>query len=274
MRIFKNNSIFLILILILSISISACSSKAPKIEEPTVLVEEKNQEPEIQIKEQEKEEDLIEDIIEDEEELNIEEDKTVEEEIDIVEKDKEEPVVEPEQAIIEKEPEKTTTADEPAEAPEKEEIVEEVKNAIKIKGNVGKESSFTLAELKNMTDIIFEDDFYSLNNFGTTNHTLFKGVNLWKLLQKVDISSSATKVKIIATDGYEVEFTIAQVKRQDYIDESNLDKAFPMIIAWEEKGKEFDSSDAPPYKLIVGQSEPGDVNKPQWVSKIDRIIVE
>lgn len=273
MRIFKNNSIFLILILILSISISGCSSKAPKVEEPIVLVEEKNQEPEIQIEEKEKEEGLIEDLTEDEEELSIEEDKTVEEEIDVAEKDKEEPVAEPEQAIIVKEPEKTTT-DETVEVPEKEEIGEEVKNAIKIKGNVGKESSFTLAELKNMTDIIFEDDFYSLNNFGTTNHTLFKGVNLWKLLHKADISSSATKVKIIATDGYEVEFTIAQVKRQDYIDESNLDKAFPMIIAWEEKGKEFDSSDAPPYKLIVGQSEPGDVNKPQWVSKIDRIIVE
>lgn len=46
-----------------------------------------------------------------------------------------------------------------------------------------------------------------------------------------------------------------------------------MIIAWEEKGIEYDVADGPPYKLIVGQ-KPGDVNKPQWVSNIDRIIVE
>ena len=47
-----------------------------------------------------------------------------------------------------------------------------------------------------------------------------------------------------------------------------------MIIAWEENGIEYDVAYGPPYKLIVGQKEAGDVNKPQWVSNIDRIIVE
>ena len=94
------------------------------------------------------------------------------------------------------------------------------------------------------------------------------------LEQKAKISPNASKITLIATDGYSMEFTVNQVKKLDYIDETNPNKKFPMIIAWEEKGIEYDVADGPPYKLIVGQKEAGDVNKPQWVSNIDRIIVE
>lgn len=263
MRKFKNSSILLIVLLIFAISVAGCSSKKPKVEELLVLLEEEKNEPQIQ-KEEEHSEDLVEEDEIDNEELSPEE------EIDIAKTDNEEPVVEAEEINTDEGPDKT----EPFEEAEKEEVVEK-KNAIKIKGKVGVESTFALDDLKKMTEIIFEDDFYSLNNFGTTSYTHFRGVNLWKLLEeKTKISPDATYIKIIATDGYEVEFTVDQVKRQDYIDETNPDKAFPMIIAWEEKGQEYDSSEGPPYKLIVGQAEAGDVNKPQWVSKIDRIIVE
>ena len=146
---------------------------------------------------------------------------------------------------------------------------------MKIQGNIANKLDLTLAELKSMNDIIFEDEFYSLNSFGTTGHTLFKGVKLWSLLeQKAKISPNASKITLIATDGYSMEFTVNQVKKLDYIDETNPEKKFPMIIAWEENGIEYDVADGPPYKLIVGQKEAGDVNKPQWVSNIDRIIVE
>ena len=270
MRKLKNSRILLIILLIIAISIGGCSSKNPKVEEPVVVLEEKNKEIEIEKEEAPKE---VEEVYE--EEAIEDEDSSEEEEIDDTDKDQVEPVIAVEKAATDKEPEKQPEKEESVETQEKEEPVVEKKNAIKIKGNVGIESTFTLDELKNMTDIIFEDDFYSLNNFGTTAHTHFKGVNLWKLLeQKAQISANASRIKIIATDGYEVEFTVAQVKRQDYIDETNPDKKFPMIIAWEEKGQEYDSSDGPPYKLIVGQTEAGDINKPQWVSKIDRIIVE
>ena len=151
-------------------------------------------------------------------------------------------------------------------------------------------TNFTLPEIKELiryahirdkkvyvtvNTIIFEDEFYSLNSFGTTGHTLFKGVKLWSLLeQKAKISPNASKITLIATDGYSMEFTVNQVKKLDYIDETNPNKKFPMIIAWEENGIEYDVADGPPYKLIVGQKEAGDVNKPQWVSNVDRIIVE
>lgn len=278
MRKLKNNKIMMIILLIFTISITGCSTKKPDIEDSKILLENNNEDLE---REKDEEDNVVEDkLVEDDKDLDEEDTPANEEEmmeeglsgedkIDSKDQDNDKAILKTEETIKEKKPDKVQNAELP-----KEEVVEK-KNAIKIKGNVGKESTFTLDELKNMTEIIFEDDFYSLNNFGTTGYTHFKGVNLWKLLeQKSDISTNASKIKIIATDGYEVEFTIEQVKRQDYIDESNPDKAFPMIIAWEEEGKEYNVSDGPPYKLIVGQTEAGDINKPQWVSKIDRIIVE
>lgn len=163
--------------------------------------------------------------------------------------------------------------EEPAKTPSPEEST--VENALKVQGNIGKELVLTLDDLKSLSDIIFEDEYYSLNNFGTTDHTLFKGVKLWPLLEeKAQISEGAAKVSLVATDGYQVEFSVDQVKKQDYMDETQPDKKFPMIIAWEENGQEYDPEEGPPFKLIVGQVEPGDINKPQWVSNIDKIVVE
>lgn len=162
-------------------------------------------------------------------------------------------------------------AEEPAQE-DKNEIPKE--NALKIQGLVEKELILTLDELKAMTDIIFEGDFYSLNNFGTTGYTRFKGVKLWDLLEvKALINAEASKISIIAQDGYIMEFTKEQVK-MEYMDETNPDNKYPMIIAWEENGQEYTTDEGNPYKLVVGQKEPGDVNKPQWVSNIDIILVE
>lgn len=145
---------------------------------------------------------------------------------------------------------------------------------LKIEG-LENELSFTLDELKAMEDFIFEADFYSLNSFGTTGYTHFKGVNLWNLLEyKALISDKAAKISVIAQDGYKMEFTVDQVKKQDYMDETNPDNKYPMIIAWEENGEEYDAEEGAPFKLVVGQKEAGDVNKPQWVSNIDKIVIE
>lgn len=146
--------------------------------------------------------------------------------------------------------------------------------ALKIQGLIENEISFNLNELKEMNDLIFEADFYSLNSFGTTGYTHFKGVNLWKLLEVSEISHEAAAITVIAQDGYKMTFTVEQVKKQDYIDETNPDVKYPMIIAWEEKGVEYDPEEGSPFKLVVGQKEAGDVNKPNWVSNIDRIVIE
>jgi len=117
--------------------------------------------------------------------------------------------------------------------------------------------------------------YYWLNSFGSTGHTDFKGIKLWSLLEDMGIvDASSSRVKIVAADGYSMDFGISQIKRMDYIDETNQDVKLPIIIAWEENGGAYDPADGAPFKLVVGQKEPGDVNKPQWVSSIEKIIVE
>lgn len=159
--------------------------------------------------------------------------------------------------------------------PVEENSTEEDEVVLKIEGLVGNELSLSLNELKEMNDLIFEADFYSLNSFGTTGYTHFKGINLWNLLElNALVSDDASIVTVVAQDGYKMEFTIDQVKKQDYIDETNPDNKYPMIIAWEEDQEEYDVEGGAPFKLVVGQKEAGDVNKPQWVSNIDKILVE
>lgn len=250
-------NILLLFLLVFALLLTGCkkqdeASEEILLENPDVVVEEEKEEPVIE------KPDLKEEEAEVEEEAKVEEAK--------VEETKSE----------EAKPQPPKVEDPKPEAPKQEEKpADERKNILKVEGKVNTELSLSLADLQSFTDIGFSGTFYSLNSFGTTDHTDFKGVNLWLLLKnKAGISDSATSVKIIALDGYEVEFSISQVKRSDYIDETNQDIKLPVIIAWQENGVDYSINEGPPYKLVIGQKEPGDVNKPQWVSNIDKIIVE
>lgn len=157
---------------------------------------------------------------------------------------------------------------------EAEEGLEDENNILKIRGLVENELKLSMDDLKAMKDIAFEADFYWLNSYGTTGYTHFKGLKLWDLLEtQALIKPEAAIVTIRAQDGYSMEFTPDQIK-MEYMDETNPDNKYPMIIAWEENGQEYSPDEGAPYKLVVGQKEAGDVNKPQWVSNIDVILVE
>ncbi len=191
-----------------------------------------------------------------------------------IEEEAEEPELVSEDPVVEEPIEEPVEVEPVVEEPIEEEIVIEG-FAIKIEGQVAIPLTLGLSQLKELDDLIYSNDYYSLNSFGTTGHTNFKGIKLWDLLTKeAQVLSSASRVRIVATDGYEMSFGINDVIRQDYIDETDQSKQLPIIIAWEENGVEYDGEKNPPYKLVVGQREPGDVNKPLWVSNIDKIIVE
>jgi DMSO/TMAO reductase YedYZ molybdopterin-dependent catalytic subunit len=148
--------------------------------------------------------------------------------------------------------------------------------AITIEGSgVSKAVSFTLSDLKSFKEGYIEDDYYSLNNYGTKKYFHFKGISVWYLLsKKAGIKSGASKVIFTAEDGYSVEYSIADVKRDNYISEENPAKKYKMIIAWEENGKEYDPKAGSPFKLVVGQKEPGDINKPNWIQNLKSIKVQ
>jgi DMSO/TMAO reductase YedYZ molybdopterin-dependent catalytic subunit len=270
MKSYKIFSIFLILILVFSFSLSGCSP-----------------DPEENVSEVEDEETPVQ---EDAEKTQADEDNAKEDTENSVETDDEDKSDDEEN--IEEVPEEESEGENPSyddtnnqESEESEEEYEssdteednqeEEINMLEIEGSVENPLSLSLDDLKAMEDLIYSGTFYSLNNFGTAEYTDFTGVKLWNLLkEKALISEEATTVKVVAVDGYSMEFTVDQIKRDDYIDETNQDLKLPVIIAWEENGEEYNPQDGPPYKLVIGQKEPGDVNKPQWVRDIDKIIVE
>jgi DMSO/TMAO reductase YedYZ molybdopterin-dependent catalytic subunit len=149
------------------------------------------------------------------------------------------------------------------------------KIVLKIEGSaIVKPITLGLDELKDMKDYYIEDDFFSLNSYGTKEYFHFKGVKIKAVLDKVGVNKDNVTISFIASDGYKQELTLGEALREDYIDEQNPDKKYPIIIAWHENGKDYDAKKGPPFRLVIGQKEPGDVNKPQWVQNVSKIIID
>lgn len=135
--------------------------------------------------------------------------------------------------------------------------------------------SFTWEELKSMEEGLVEAEYFSINSYGSKGYSHFKGVWVWYVLnEKVGINDNASRVTFIAEDGYQVEYSIEDVKREDYIDEQNPEARYKMILAWEENGVENDPALGSPLQLVVGQREPGDVNRPYWVRNVQIIRID
>jgi len=142
-------------------------------------------------------------------------------------------------------------------------------------GAVGNKALFTLEELKSMEKGLREANYFSLNSHGTQKYFHFKGISLSYLLkEKVNLKDSASKVVFTAEDGYMVEYTLEDVLKKDYIDEQNPETKYEMILAWEEDGVEYNLEIGNPFRLVVGQKEPGDINKPYWVFNVKTICID
>ncbi len=140
-----------------------------------------------------------------------------------------------------------------------------VKNAVEL----------TLGDMQEMTGALVEDDYFSINTYGTEEYFHFKGAWVWAVLeQKAGLKEGAKEVSFVADDGYTVTYTLEEVQREDYIDQQDPEKKYKMILAWEENHEPYDPATGNPFRLVNGQKEPGDVNKPRWVSRIEKIIVE
>ena len=150
------------------------------------------------------------------------------------------------------------------------------RGTVVIKGDaVQSRASFTLDELKSMEDGLVEATYFALNSYGSKEYVHFKGVWVWHLLnEKVSLQDHASRVTFIAEDGYEVEFPLEDIKREDYIDEQNPQTKYKMILAWEENGREYNPEKGNPFQLVVGQREPGEANRPYWVRNVMIIRID
>jgi DMSO/TMAO reductase YedYZ molybdopterin-dependent catalytic subunit len=177
-------------------------------------------------------------------------------------------------AVIESEATPTPLESDSKPSVETPEVSVNDKSLLKIEGSgIEKAVTLSLDDLKAMIDAYYEDDYFSLNSYGTKEYFSFKGVKLGAILEKAGMKESATGLTFIASDGYKFELSLEQALKDDYIDEQNPDKRYPVIIAWHENGQDYDASRGAPFRLIIGQKEPGDVNKPQWVQNVSKITV-
>lgn len=151
----------------------------------------------------------------------------------------------------------------------------EDKTALRIEGaGVEKPVALSLEELKSMKDSTVEAEYFSLNSYGTKAYFHFKGVKLSALLEKAGLKEDAERITVMASDGYKLELSKEQALKEDYIDEQDPAKKYPVIIAWNENGQDYDPSEGYPYRLVIGQKEAGDVNKPNWVMNVSVITVD
>ncbi|HKM39561.1 MAG TPA: molybdopterin-dependent oxidoreductase [bacterium] len=142
-------------------------------------------------------------------------------------------------------------------------------------GAITKPVSFTLAQLMEMEEGLIKANYFALNSYGTREHFQFEGIWVWHLLQeKVNLKDGAAQVSFIGQDGYQVDFTLAEIKREDYLDEENPTVALKMILAWAQDEEEFDPARGNPFQLVIGQREPGHVNKPYWVRNVKTIRID
>jgi len=133
----------------------------------------------------------------------------------------------------------------------------------------------TLTDLKAMEEGLVDAQYFAINTYGTREHFHFKGVWVWHLIEeKVKLKDTASRVTITGEDGYTVQYSLADVRKEDYIDEDNPGVKLKMILAWEGDGEEFSPDQGNPFQLVVGQREPGDVNKPYWVRNVRTIRID
>ncbi len=134
--------------------------------------------------------------------------------------------------------------------------------------------TFTLSDLKGMSEGLVSDNYFSLGRGVVEEYTEFKGVSLLYLLNKAGLQSNASRVIVKAEDGYTQMFTLDEVKKEDYISQKDPNKKYKMIIAFSEKGKEYDPAKGNPFRLVVGQVGEMDFNKQRWVRYVKTIKVE
>ncbi|MBQ9014662.1 MAG: hypothetical protein IJ109_00950 [Firmicutes bacterium] len=173
-------------------------------------------------------------------------------------------------------------------------------NAITISGEgtrLTEAKNFTVAELEGKQTLAFTGD-YSILKSGegqTASQARYRGIDLYALLTStaVGLKSNADKVIIETTDGKTKEFALSEI-RGKYKNTLTGDEGLPVILAYgsgkagdadKEDGlplvtdKDSEGYDADyannggPIRLVVGQTETGDVNSGKNVKDIKSITV-
>jgi len=151
--------------------------------------------------------------------------------------------------------------------------------ALVIRGDgVGKEISFTLAEIKAMTEHISRGAYSALNTWPTRSVYYAEGIDLAALLDMAGLVENATMINIAeapATDGspgYNMSFLLEDLLIERYTFEGTK-AAVPAIIAFRQSERSFETLEDTDFRLIFGQLTEQDQTSIAFVKSVRTITV-
>ncbi len=135
---------------------------------------------------------------------------------------------------------------------------------------------YTMDQLMSMSEALVGECYSTINNVGTKNYFVGKGVKLSYLLQKAGIRENAQTIKVMGYDGYTAVFTREQLEQPRYYYPGLMEgseeeaKEVPAILAWEYQEGEQDLSKVRSGSLclLLGQSTLNNVVVPAFVKDI------
>lgn len=157
-----------------------------------------------------------------------------------------------------------------------------------IRGNgVRKEVKIPLSELETRQNYIFTADYCLIRRSGQKLLDEYRGIDIYEFLRReVGFAAGAQQVTFVAADGFSRTFPIEEIAKRDYINEETGRDNLRVMLAYGKNGVPLVSGeDSPgydestensggPLRLVVGQTEPGDVNSSKSVSSVVEIVVE
>jgi hypothetical protein len=139
---------------------------------------------------------------------------------------------------------------------------------------------YNAGELKSMQDTVTGERYSAVNNVGTKNIFVGKGIQLSYLLGKAGMRDTAQSIKVMGADGYTVILTREQLGEKRYYFPKLVEgseegaREVPAVLAWEYREGSSDLSQARSgsLRLLLGQTSLSNVVVPAFVR--DVILIE
>lgn len=139
---------------------------------------------------------------------------------------------------------------------------------------------YKVGELKSMQDAVVGECYSTVNNVGTKNNFVGKGVQLSSLLEKAGMRDTAQSIKIMGADGYTIVLTRGQLEEKRFYFPKLVEgseegaREVPAVLAWEYREGSSDLSQAKSgsLRLLLGQTALKNVVVPAFVR--DVVLIE
>lgn len=158
------------------------------------------------------------------------------------------------------------------------------KEILSIKGDgIAKDSQFTVAEIEKMVEGSMKAK-YTMMTLVEPHTDQYEGISLPYLLKQVGIKDTAKSVQVVCSDGVSMKFTIAEIMKQDYMNEVDNTKLTTILaygkndipLVKDKTSEGYDKTvgnEGGPLRLMVGQTEKGERNSPKCLQNVVSIVV-